>query len=121
MSEIIEVNDENFEQEVLQSDVPVLIDFNAVWCTPCRAMRPILQELALRLNDVHNDGILIGKVVKLDVNKNQDIAARFNVLAVPTFIVLKNAEEVSRLLGAQTIEKLTGEIMQCVSSTKLSD
>jgi thioredoxin 1 len=94
MSELIrEINDDDFEQVVLQSDRPVLVDFWAPWCGPCRALAPTLAEVAADWADR-------ARVVKLNVDVSPSSAERFSVRAIPTLILFKGGREVGRLLGA---------------------
>ena len=86
----------NFNAEVLSSETPVLVDFWATWCGPCRMQGPIIDALAA-------EGYNVGK---LDVDENPDIARRYNVMSIPTLILFKNGEEVQRFVGVQTKEKL---------------
>ena len=95
--EIIVTND-NFESEVLKSDKPVLADFFATWCGPCTALAPIIKEIAEERTDI--------KVVKIDVDKNMELASKFKVMSIPTIIVFKNGEAVNRTMGLQSKEKL---------------
>lgn len=87
------VNKTNFEEEVLQSDIPVLVDFWAVWCVPCRMIAPIVERLAEKYA-----GKL--KVAKLDVDENQEIAIRYQVMSIPTLLFFKNGQVVDRVIGA---------------------
>jgi thioredoxin 1 len=90
---IVEITSGNFEQEVLKSDTPVLVDFWASWCGPCRAVAPVLDELA---------GEMAGKVRvgKLNVDENQELAFQFQVSSIPTFILFKNGQIADRMMGA---------------------
>ncbi|MCP4203371.1 MAG: thioredoxin [bacterium] len=91
-NQIVEITAENFNQEVKDSDKPVLVDFWAEWCGPCRIVAPVLDEIASQNADV--------KIAKLNVDENQDIAAQFQVSSIPTFILFKNGEVADRMLGA---------------------
>ncbi len=94
MGDVIEVTDANFEQEVLQADVPVLIDFWGPNCAPCVAIAPHVDTLA-----GEHDGRL--KVVKMNVHANMKVAMKYKVMAMPTFVVFKGGAEVGRQRGAQ--------------------
>jgi thioredoxin 1 len=93
MSNALAVTDESFEQEVLKSPVPVLVDFWAAWCGPCRMIAPTVDQLA-----VEYAGKL--KVVKVDVDANPDVSGRLGVLSIPTLMVFKDGQMVERVLGA---------------------
>ena len=88
----VEVNGNNFKQEVLESSIPVLVDFWASWCMPCRMISPIVEELG---ND--NQGKL--KVCKLNTDENQNIAARYGIQGIPTLLFFKDGQEVDRIVG----------------------
>lgn len=95
---VIHINKENFESEVLGSEKPVLLDFWASWCGPCRALGPVLDEIAEENSDI--------KVVKANVDENRELARKYRVMSVPTLLVIKNGETVSRSLGVQSKEKI---------------
>jgi thioredoxin 1 len=103
-SSVTEVTDDTFAAEVLESDVPVLVDFTASWCPPCRVMRPIVEELAAERDDL--------LVAEIDVDTHQATAARYGVLSMPTFIVFKNGEPVLRLIGARPKRRLLQELAE---------
>ncbi len=103
MTKPIYVNGETFETEVVQSDRPVLVDFYADWCAPCRMIAPVLEQLAGEL-----DGQLT--VAKLDVDANQDLAFRYGVQSIPTLILFRDGQEAERFVGfagkGQLVERL---------------
>lgn len=88
---VIEVTKANFEQEVLKSEVPVLADFNAGWCGPCRAMKPMLDELA--------EGASAYKIVSIDIDAEDELAEDYDVTSIPCLVVFKGGEEVNRSVG----------------------
>ncbi len=90
---IVTVTNENFQSEVLGSDKPVLVDFWAAWCGPCRMVAPLLDELAEELNDK----VRIGK---LNVDENQQVAFEYKVSSIPTFILFKGGKMADRMMGA---------------------
>jgi thioredoxin 1 len=93
MANALAVTDESFDQEVLNSEVPVLVDFWAAWCGPCRMIAPTVDQLA-----VEYAGKL--KVVKVDVDQNPDISGRLGVMSIPTLMVFKGGQMVERIMGA---------------------
>ncbi len=96
---IITVNSENFEKEVLQSRMPVLIDFWATWCGPCRMMSPVIDDIAESMNT----SIKVGKV---NIDECPELAEKYNVMSIPTFIVLKGGIETGRTVGVQSREEI---------------
>ena len=100
---VTEVTDNNFQAEVLESEVPVLVDFWAPWCGPCRMVAPVVEEIAKE-----QAGKL--KVVKLNTDENQQTSIQYNVLSIPTLIVFKNGQEVKRVTGAYPKKRLEAEI-----------
>jgi len=99
----IEITDANFDTEVIQSKEPVLVDFWATWCGPCRAVAPIVEELAKEYN-----GKL--KVGKVDVDANQQTAARYSVLSIPTLLFFKDGKPVEQVVGAVAKKTLVEKI-----------
>ena len=100
------VTDATFTAEVLESDQPVLVDFTAAWCPPCRAMNPILDEIAADRDDL--------RIVKLDVDDNQAVAARYGVLSMPTFMLFANGAPVQTLVGSRPRKRLELELEQAL-------
>ena len=96
------VTDATFTAEVLESETPVLVDFTAAWCPPCRAMNPILDEIAADRDDL--------RIVKLDVDENQAVAAQYSVLSMPTFMLFRDGRPVSTLIGARPGKRLEAEL-----------
>ena len=89
----ISVNKNNFNQEVLNSDKPVLMDFWAPWCGPCRMVVPLVEEIAKERSDI--------KVVKINVDEEQELAMQFGVMSIPTLVVMKNGKIVTQVTGAR--------------------
>ena len=100
---ISEVNDNNFQAEVLESETPVLVDFWAPWCGPCRMVAPVLEEIAQEKGDQL-------KIVKLNTDENPQTAAKYEVLSIPTMIVFKGGEVATRLVGARPKARLEQEL-----------
>ncbi len=99
MAEVI-LNDQNFESEVLKSDVPVLVDFWAPWCGPCKMMGPIVTEVAKKF-----EGKPV-KVAKLNIDEATATAEKYNVMSIPTFKIFKGGEVIDEFVGAQSEEEL---------------
>jgi len=93
MSEAIIVGEQTFDKVVLQSDIPVLVDFWAAWCGPCRAVAPVLDEIAKE-----NDGKI--RIAKVNVDENPALAAQYRITSIPAMKVFKNGEEVREIIGA---------------------
>lgn len=92
MSNLKMISDQEFDQEVLQADSPVLVDFTAAWCGPCKMLAPILEELAAEWGQKIS-------IRKLDVDQNQETAMKYGVMGVPTLILFKNGEIAARMTG----------------------
>jgi thioredoxin 1 len=92
MSEPVSVNDANFDQTVLQADIPVLVDFWAIWCAPCHMVAPVIKELATEYEGRVN-------FAKLDVDQNPKTASKYSVMSIPTLIIFRNGEPVSHVVG----------------------
>ena len=102
MADVNEVTDTNFQAEVIESEQPVLVDFWAPWCGPCRVVSPILEEINSERDDL--------RVVKLNVDDNQVTAVRYEVLSIPTMILFKNGQEVKRIQGAKPKKAIEADI-----------
>lgn len=100
---VMHVSDSTFEKEVLRATQPVLVDFYADWCGPCRAIAPIIEEIAAELKEKL-------KVVKLDVDQNQQTAMQYGVQSIPTLLLFKNGKEVERLIGYMSKSKLLSKL-----------
>jgi thioredoxin 1 len=98
---IVHINSENFESEVLQSETPVLLDFWAEWCGPCKMIAPILDQIA----EEYKDRV---QIAKLDVEENQNIAMKYGVRSIPTLMLFKNGVVESQHVGMLSKEQLTG-------------
>ena len=95
---IIEGTKDNFEKEVIKSDKPVLVDFNATWCPPCQALHPILEEMAEESDDY--------KIVSIDIDDEDALAEQYEVSSIPCLVVFKDGEEVDRKIGLQPKKRL---------------
>ena len=99
MTDILKLSQETFDKEVLQAGIPVLVDFGAVWCSPCKMLDPIVAQLALAW-----EGTV--KVVKMDVDDSPELAMQYQVMGVPTLILFKDGQPVERVSGYQPRERL---------------
>jgi thioredoxin 1 len=99
MTDILELNTASFESEVLQSSLPVVVDFTAVWCSPCKMLAPVVEQLAQQW-----DGKV--KVARLDVDYNADVAMQYSVMGVPTLILFVGGKPVQRLTGYQSKDRI---------------
>ncbi len=97
------VTDDNFQSEVIESEVPVLVDFWAPWCGPCRMVAPVVEEIAKERAEQL-------KVVKLNIDENQDTAVAFNVMSIPTLILFRNGQPAKTVIGAYPKRKLEAEL-----------
>ncbi len=95
---VLHVTSENFETEVLQSEKPVLVDFWASWCGPCKMVAPVLEELAEEMTDV--------KIAKVNVDQQPDLAQKFQIMSIPTMVLIKEGKVVDTTVGAQPKEDL---------------
>ena len=96
------VTDTSFQADVLESEQPVLVDFWAPWCGPCRVVAPVLEEIAGERHDL--------RIVKLNVDENQATAAKYEVLSIPTMILFKNGEVAKKVIGAYPKKRLEAEL-----------
>jgi thioredoxin 1 len=106
---VIELTQDNFQAEVLESARPVLVDFTATWCGPCRLMAPIVEQLAQEFADTVT-------VAKLDIDQNGALAGKYGVMAVPTLIVFKGGEPAVRQVGLTSKEALAAKLRQVVGA-----
>lgn len=108
MAKPFAVTDQNFEDEVVNSDTPVLVDFWAEWCGPCKMIAPVLEELAVEM-----DGKL--RIGKLDVDENQSTAMAFGVMSIPTLMLFKAGEPVTTVVGFQPKNQLVAKLQPHLS------
>ena len=102
MADLTNVSDDSFQAEVLENEHPVLVDFWAPWCGPCRVVAPVLEEIANERQDL--------RVVKLNVDDNQRTAAQYGVMSIPTMILFKNGQPAKTIIGAYPKKRLEAEL-----------
>ena len=107
MSKVLHVNQSSFDDEVLKSQIPVFADFWAEWCGPCRAIAPVLESLAEDF-----DGKV--KIVKINVDQENELANKYNVSAIPSLIILKDGKEIDRIVGGATKEVYADRINKVI-------
>ena len=105
---VIEFNDQNFDSDVLKAETPVLVDFWAIWCGPCKAIAPIVEEIA-------NDYIGKVKVGKMDVDSNNQVAMRYGIRSIPTLLLFNNGEVVDQIIGNVGKDSIEGMISKALS------
>ena len=98
MAELKHINESEFEEQVLKSEKPVIVDFFATWCGPCKMLGPVLEEVA----EQHQDVV----IVKVDIDENMALAQKFGLMSVPTLMIFKNGEEVGREIGFRQKEEI---------------
>lgn len=103
----LQITESNFEAEVLNSTVPVLIDFWATWCGPCKMISPIVDQVATEVAGT-------AKVGKVNVDEAADLARRYNVRNIPTLVFIKNGEEVDRITGATSKDNILAHLRACM-------
>ena len=103
MADMVQVTDDNFDAEIVNSDLPVMVDFWAEWCGPCRMVAPVIEELA---NEY--EGKI--KVAKMDVDKNRQTPAKFGIRNIPTLILFKGGEVAHTIIGAQSKSSIEAEL-----------
>lgn len=110
MAKPLDVTDTSFESEVLKADKPVLVDFWAAWCGPCRMIAPFVKDIASEYEDVL-------KVTKLDTDTNPMTAGRYGVMSIPTLMVFKNGKVVDRIVGAMPKDAIVARLMPHLHKT----
>ena len=105
---VIEFNDQNFDSDVLEAGTPVLVDFWAVWCGPCKAIAPIVEEIA----DDYNGKVKVGK---MDVDRNNQVAMKYGIRSIPTLLVFNNGEVVDQIIGNVGKESIESMLNKALS------
>tara|TARA_Y100001970_G_scaffold113809_1_gene141910 strand:- start:20 stop:343 length:324 start_codon:yes stop_codon:yes gene_type:complete len=103
MSNVIELNDSNFDDEVVKSDKPVLVDFWAEWCGPCKMIAPSVEKIS----EEYSDKLKVGK---LDVDSNPNISSTFGIRSIPTLLIFKNGSPVDQIVGAVSKEVISAKV-----------
>ena len=103
MSNVIELNDSNFDNEVVKSDLPVLVDFWAEWCGPCKMIAPSVEKIS----EEYSDKLKVGK---LDVDSNPNISSTFGIRSIPTLLIFKNGSPVDQIVGAVSKEVISAKV-----------
>jgi thioredoxin 1 len=109
MANIKEVNDSTFQAEVLESDIPVLVDFWAPWCGPCQMVAPMLEAVAEKMGDKL-------KVVKMNTDENMKTAQNYEIMAIPSLLVFKKGEVAERIVGVRPQSQLESQLQKIISS-----
>ena len=104
---LTDVTDTSFQAEVVESPEPVLVDFWAPWCGPCRLVGPVLEQIDAERSDV--------RVVKLNIDENQQTAAQFGVMSIPTMILFKNGQAIHQIVGAQPKPRIESQLDQALT------
>jgi thioredoxin 1 len=107
MAGIEEVTDTNFQAEVIESGQPVLVDFWAPWCGPCRVVQPVLEEIATERDDL--------RIVKMNTDENPQTAAKYQILSIPTMLLFRGGEVVHQIVGAKPKAKLESELVPALA------
>jgi thioredoxin 1 len=108
MSHITEATDTNFQEEVLNSELPVLVDFWAPWCGPCRMVAPVIESMAEKMNSSV-------KFVKLNTDENMKIAQDYGIRGIPTLLIFKGGKEADRIVGFRSREELENQLNKHIS------
>ncbi len=105
---VLNITSENYEEEVMQSDRPVLMDFYADWCGPCKMMSPVIDEIANEMDSI--------KVGKINVDENQDLAMEYGVMSIPTIILIKNGEAKKVFVGVRDKSEILNAIDEVINN-----